>query len=327
MTETAPIATIFGGSGFLGRYIAQRLARRGWRVRVAVRRPNEAIFVRPYGAVGQVEPIQANIRDEASTRRAISGADAVINCVGLLYETPKQKFDAVHGEAAERIARLASECGVPALVHISAIGADSEGASHYARSKAKGEALVRNAFPGATILRPSIMFGTEDGFFNRFASLCKFSPVLPLVGANTRLQPVFVDDVAEAACRALEHDRAAGRTYELGGPEVGTMRELMDEMLKVIRRRRLLLPIPFLVARIDAWFLQLTALVGLTPLLTVDQVRMLESDNVVADRALTLADMGIDAVGTEAVIESYLYAHRPYGQYDEIADTVDQLQA
>ncbi|MEX2518401.1 MAG: complex I NDUFA9 subunit family protein, partial [Paracoccaceae bacterium] len=199
---TAPIVTIFGGSGFVGRYVARRMAKRGWRVRVAVRRPNEAIFVRPYGDVGQVEPIQANIRDEASTRRAIDGARAVINCVGILVQDSRQKFAGVHDSGAERIARLSAECGVQRLIHISAIGGDAESGSEYARSKAAGESAVLAAFPGATILRPSIIFGREDDFFNRFAGMAKFSPVLPLVGAETRFQPVYVDDVAAAAARA-----------------------------------------------------------------------------------------------------------------------------
>lgn len=327
MTNQAPIATIFGGSGFLGRYIAQRLARRGWRIRVAVRRPNEAIFVKPYGDVGQVEPIQANIRDEASTRRAIDGADAVINCVGVLFETGRQSFDAVQAEGAARIARLSAECGVRSLVHVSAIGADAGSDSDYAVSKAAGESAVREAFPSAVILRPSIIFGAEDQFFNRFAGMCKITPVLPVVGADTRFQPVHVDDVAEAACRALEVDGAQGRTFELGGPKIYTFRALMELMLTVIRRRRLLLNVPLWAARIKAWFLEKSAWVGIPPLLTRDQVRLLAHDNVVAEDAPGFAELGVTPVAAEAVIPDYLYAYRPYGQYDVLTDEKDGVQA
>ncbi|MEO1613748.1 MAG: complex I NDUFA9 subunit family protein, partial [Pseudomonadota bacterium] len=191
---TAPIVTIFGGSGFVGRYIARRMAKEGWRVRVAVRRPNEAIFVRPYGDVGQVEPIQANIRDDASTAAAVQGATAVVNCVGILFEDSRQKFDGVQAEGAARIAKAAAAAGVERFVHLSAIGADASSAADYARTKAEGEAAVLEAFPTATILRPSIVFGPEDQFFNRFAAMTKFSPVVPMVGADTRFQPVYVDD-------------------------------------------------------------------------------------------------------------------------------------
>ena len=231
MSDPAPIVTIFGGSGFVGRYVTQRMARAGWRVRVAVRRPNEALFVRTYGVVGQVEPMQANIRDDASTRRAIAGAEAVINCVGILVETGQQAFDAVQTEGAGRIARIAAEEGVRRLVHISAIGADPESDSLYGRSKAEGEAAVSAAFPSAVILRPSIVFGVEDAFFNRFARMARLSPVVPVIGPDTRFQPVYVDDVAAAA--AGRRDRATWRpgVYELGGPEVATFRELMQRML------------------------------------------------------------------------------------------------
>ena len=193
------LVTIFGGSGFVGRYIARRLAKEGWRVRVAVRRPNEAMFVRPYGVVGQVEPILANIRDDASVRAAIQGADAVVNCVGILAEQGKNQFDTVQAEGAGRVARIAAEEGIGRFVHVSAIGADAESDSDYARTKALGEAAVLEHMPGAVILRPSIIFGPEDGFFNRFAAMARFGPILPVVGAGTRFQPVYVDDVAHAA--------------------------------------------------------------------------------------------------------------------------------
>ena len=329
MSKSSPIATVFGGSGFLGRYVTQRLARAGWRVRVAVRRPNEALFVRPYGVVGQVEPVQANIRDEDSTRRAIAGADAVINCVGILAEAGKQRFDAVQDEGAARIARIAREEGVGRMVQISAIGADAESESEYARSKAAGEAAVAEAFPGAVILRPSIMFGTEDGFFNRFAAMARLSPALPLVGPETRFQPVYVDDVAAAAVKAASQDVAPG-IYELGGPEVETFRGLMQRMLRLIERRRMLLTVPFWMARIQGAMLDLAQRLSFglftNNLLTADQVRLLAHDNVVAPEARGFAELGIEPTAMEAVLESYLYAYRPHGQFDKITASARNLR-
>lgn len=327
---TAPIVTIFGGSGFVGRYVARRMAKRGWRVRVAVRRPNEAIFVRPYGNVGQVEPIQANIRDEASTRRAIEGATAVINCVGILAEYGKQKFNPVQAEGAGRIARLSAECGVERLVHISAIGAEITSLSDYARSKARGEKVVSEAFPNATILRPSIIFGREDGFFNRFAEMAKFTPALPLVGAETKFQPVYVDDVAEAACRAATGDAAPG-LYELGGPKVYSFRELMELMLKEVRRRRVLLPVPFFAAKFIGKILDLVQKISFglisNSLLTVDQVELLKHDNVVSADAKTIADLGISPTSAENLIGDYLYAARPHGQYEAMTKSAARLKS
>lgn len=328
--SSAPIVAIFGGSGFVGRYVARRMAARGWRVRVAVRRPNEAIFVRTYGAVGQVEPVQANIRDEASTARAMEGARAVINCVGILYQDSRQKFDGVQDEGAGRIARLAAEAGAERLVHVSAIGADAQSESDYARTKAEGEAAVSAAFPGAVILRPSVIFGPEDQFFNRFAAMTKFSPAIPMVGADTRFQPVYVDDVAAAACVAAAGEAAPG-VYELGGPEVFTFRALMEKMLDVIRRRRLLIALPFFAARLMARGLDLveTLTLGLVAnrQITADQVKLLAHDNVVADGAKTFADLGLTATPLEAVIGDYLYAYRPHGQYDAITESAGHLKA
>ncbi len=330
MTATAaPIVTIFGGSGFVGRYIARRMAKRGWRVRVAVRRPNEAIFVRPYGDVGQVEPIQANIRDDASTRRAIEGATAVINCVGILYQDSRQRFDGVQAEGAARIARLAAECGAARLVHLSAIGADANSESAYARTKAAGEAAVREAFPNAVILRPSIIFGREDQFFNRFAAMARLSPVVPLIGAETRFQPVYVDDVAEAAARGAEGAAAPG-LYELGGPRAYTFRALMELMLKETRRRRLLLPVPFFAAKIMASVLDAVQSITLGVLankqITRDQVSLLRGDNVVSEGAKGFSDLGIEPTGVESVVGEYLYAYRPYGQYDAITESAGRLK-
>jgi len=329
MRAQPKIATVFGGSGFVGRYIVRRLAKDGWRVRVAVRRPNEAMFVRTYGAVGQVELVQANVRDEASTRAAITGADAVVNCVGILQETSRQKFDAVHQEAAGRIARLATEAGVSHLVHLSALSADAESNSNYARSKAEGEAAVLAAFPKAMILRPSIVFGDEDSFFNRFAALSRFTLVVPLVGAETMFQPVYVDDVAQAAVKGVKGEAAAG-VYELGGPVARSFRHLMQGMLGVVHRKRMLVNIPFWAARIDAWFLDMAAaaMLGIMPnkILTRDQVRLLAKNNVVSQDARRLTDLGIEPTPMEAVLESYLYCMRPSGQYDAIKDSAKNLR-
>jgi len=316
MPAIPPLVTIIGGSGFIGRHIAQRMARRGWRVRVAVRRPNEALFVKPYGEVGQAEPVQCNIRDEASTRAVIRGADAVVNCVGLLSERGRNTFDACQAEGAGRAARIAAEEGVEHVVQLSAIGADVAGESAYARSKAGGEAAVAAAFPCAVTLRPSVVFGADDGFFNRFATMAQFMPlVLPLIGAETRFQPVWVEDVSEAAAKAACGEAVPG-VYELGGPAVCTLREAVELMLKVTRRRRLVIDVPFWAARIKAWFLQMLP----NPLLTVDQVKLLQHDNVVSEGAKTLADLGIQPTAAEGVVESYLYAFRPQGQYTQLTE-------
>lgn len=326
---TGRIVTVFGGSGFIGRYVTQRMARAGWRIRVAVRRPNEALFVRPYGYVGQVEPIQANIRDEASTRAAIVGADAVINCVGILVASGKQQFDTVQAEGAGRIARLAAEQGVRSLVHISAIGADPDSDSAYARSKAAGEASVRDAFPSAVILRPSVIFGNEDEFFNRFAAMTRFTPVLPVVGPDTRFQPVYVDDVAAAAERATI-DRPDPGIYELGGPTVATFEALMHRMLKVIERRRAVVAIPFWAARMQAATLDFLQSISFglftNSLLTADQVRQLSRDNVVSEGARTLRDLGVSPTPMESVLESYLYSYRRNGQYATMMDSARNLR-
>jgi len=323
------LVTIFGGSGFVGRYIAQRMARAGWRVRVAVRRPNEAIFVRTYGVVGQVVPVFANIRDDRSVREVIHGADAVINCVGTFDAGGKNNFEAVQELGAGRIARIAAEEGAARLVHISAIGADSESESRYAQTKAAGEAAILEAFPEAVILRPSVVFGHEDAFFNRFANMARFTPVLPLVGADTKFQPVYVEDVATAAAKGALGEAAPG-IYELGGPRVASFRELMQTMLQVVRRRRLLVNMPFWVARIMATVLDglQAATLGLfhNGVLTRDQVRQLGTDNVVAADARTLADLDIEPTAMEAVLESYLYSLRPAGQYTALRESARNLK-
>lgn len=318
MRSSAPIATVFGGSGFIGRYVTQRLAHAGWRVRVAVRRPNEALFVRTYGAVGQVEPVQANIRDVDSTRRAIAGAEAVVNCVGILFEAGPQRFDTVQAEGAGRIARIAAHERVPRLVHVSAIGADADGESLYARSKAAGEAAVTQAFPEAVILRPSIVFGAEDEFFNRFAGMARLSPVIPVIGPETRFQPVYVDDVAAAAAQAAIEGAAPG-VYELGGPEIATFRALLERMLRIIDRRRAILTVPLPIARAQGWAFDTLQRFSFglftNSLITRDQVRLLARDNVVAPGARGFEALGITPTAMDAILESYLYTYRKGGQF------------
>ena len=328
MPDTSNIVTIFGGSGFVGKYIARRMAKNGWRVRVAVRRPNEAVFVRPYGTVGQVEPILANVRNEDSVRQAISGASAVINCVGILQQSSKQRFDSVQAEAAGTVARIAAEENVAQLVHLSAIGADNESESLYAQSKARGEKLIREAFPSAVILRPSVIFGDEDGFFNRFAGMAKFGPVMPLVGGDTLFQPVYVDDVAKAASMAAEGKVPAG-IYELGGPDVESLSTLVKRMLDEIRKRRLVLNMPFFVGSIMGstfdFLSLLTAGLFTNTVLTSDQVKLLQHDNVVAPDAKKFSDLGIEPTSMEAVMPEYLYQYRPYGQYAALTESADNL--
>lgn len=329
MSQSPKIVTIFGGSGFVGRYIARRMAKDGWRVRVAVRRPNEAHFVRPYGVVGQVEPILANIRDDASVRAAIAGADAVVNCVSVLQETGKQTFEALNDAGAGRVAKIAAEEGVGTFVHLSALGADLQSDSNSARTKAEGEQAVLAAFPSAMILRPSVIFGNEDQFFNRFADLTKLSPMLPIVGGDSLFQPVYVDDVAQASCLGITGD-AAGGIYELGGPEADTLGNFIQRMLTVIRRSRLVINLPFFVGAIMGGVLEamqfLTLGLFTNSILTRDQVKQLRKDNIVTEGAKTFADLGIEPTGVDAVIEDYLYQYRPYGQYAELTESAKNLK-
>lgn len=324
------LVTIYGGSGFVGRYIARRMAQAGWRVRVAVRRPNEALFVRPYGVVGQVEPVLCNIRDDASVAAAMDGADAVVNCVGILAPEGKNTFEPVQLQGAARIARIAAEKGIARMVHVSAIGADAASASDYARTKALGEAEVLRHMPDAVILRPSIVFGPEDGFFNRFASMARFGPILPVVGGATKFQPVYVEEVAAAAVKGVLGEAAPG-IYELGGPEVKTFRALMQQMLTVIHRRRLILGVPFPIAGLMGFVLDTAqaVTVGLfhNGILTRDQVRNLKRDNVVTGQTRTLADLGIEPTALDSVLSSYLWRFRPTGQYDDITDSAKNLRA
>lgn len=324
------LVTIYGGSGFVGRYIARRMAKQGWRVRVAVRRPNEAIFVRPYGVVGQVEPVLCNIRDDASVAAAMQGADAVVNCVGILNQSGKNSFDAIQDEGAERIARLAAAEGVVRMVQISAIGADAESDSDYARTKALGEDAVRKHMPDAVILRPSVIFGPEDGFFNRFAGMTRLGPLLMIAGGDSRFQPVYVDDVAAAAEKAVIGQAAPG-VYELGGPEVKTLRELMEQMLEVIHRRRIVINLPFWIARIMAFGFDMMQVVSFglisNGVLTRDQLRNLARDNVVAEDAKGFDALGIVPTMIGAVLPDYLWRFRPSGQYDEMTASARNLRS
>jgi len=322
------LVTIYGGSGFVGRYITQRLAQAGWRIRVAVRHPNEAMHVKTYGVVGQVEPVFCNIRDDDSVRSVMHGTDAVVNCVGTFDRKGRNNFDAVQHEGAERIARLATEEGVERLVQISAIGADAESDSIYAQTKAQGEQSILEAFPNAVILRPSVIFGPEDNFFNRFAGMTRFSPFLPVVGASTRFQTVYVDDVAHAAAKGAMGEAAPG-IYELGGPDVNTFRELMQYMLKVIRRRRVIVNLPFWMASIMGGvmeFIQTITLGLVPPQITRDQVRSLKVDNIVSQDAKGFEDLEIEPTSLEAVLPEYLWRFRPSGEYEAIKESADNLR-
>lgn len=323
------LVTIYGGSGFLGRQIARRMAREGWRVRVACRRPNEALFVKPYGAVGQVEPVFCNVRDDASVAAAMAGASAVVNCVGTFDRGGANNFEAIQHQAAGRIARLAADAGVGALVHVSAIGADANSDSAYQRSKAEGEAAVKAAFPGAIILRPSVMFGPGDGFFNRFAGQSRLGPILPIIGGGTKFQPVYVDDVAEAAVKAALGQAEAG-VYELGGPDVDTFRGLMGRMLRTIHRRRLVINLPFWVGGLIGGLLDVGSAftLGLVKnrILTKDQVRSLRHHNVVSANAKTFSNFGMKPTAMGAVLPDYLWRFRPAGQYDAIMASAKNLR-
>lgn len=307
------LVTVFGGSGFVGRYVVRALAQAGHRIRVGVRYPNLANYLPPMGHVGQIQIVRANVTDTDQVARALRGAHAAVNLVGILYESGRQRFRRVHAEAAGTIAEAAKREGLQSLAHISAIGANAQSESLYARSKSEGEARVRDAFPAATILRPSIVFGPEDDFFNRFAALARISPALPLIGGgHTRFQPVYVCDVAEAVLRCVTEPETAGRTYELGGPSVYTFKELMQLVLAETHRRRALLPIPFSIAMWKA------AVLGLLPkpMLTRDQVRLLRQDNVVSPYARTFADLDIEPDSAEAIIPNYLWRFRREGQFE-----------
>lgn len=315
---SAPIdtlVTVYGGSGFLGRHVVRALARRGYRIRVGVRRPDLAGHLQPLGRVGQIHAVQANLRYPDSVAAAARDASMIVNLVGVLTESGAQTFDAVQVAGAAAVARAAAGIGAR-LVHVSALGASEEATSRYARAKAAGEAAVREAVPDATILRPSVVFGPEDHFTNRFAALARMAPVLPLVGEATRLQPVFVGDVANAVADAVDGKARPGAVYELGGPEVMTMREVVEAILRITGRNSLLMPLPFGLARLNAAFLQFApGDFKLTP----DQVDLLRSDNVVSEAAkaagLTLEGLGLTPDSLEAVTPSYLWRFRKAGQF------------
>lgn len=311
------LVTVFGGSGFVGRHVVRALARRGYRVRVAVRRPDLAGHLQPLGGVGQIAAVQANLRYRASVDAAVAGADHVVNCVGILFESGRNTFDAVQDFGARAIAEAARAAGA-SLTHISAIGADPEADSHYQRSKGRAEAEIKRILPSAVILRPSIVFGAEDGFFNKFAEMARFSPVLPLVGGGeTKFQPVYVGDVAEVVARAVDGALKPGAVYELGGGSVRSFRQLMEEMLSVVKRKRLLVSLPWGVASLIGSVAGLVPFIA--PPITADQVKSLRHDNVVSEGAIkdgrTLEGLGIRPTALEAVLPSYLVQYRPQGQF------------
>ena len=309
------LITVFGGSGFLGRHLVRALAKRHYRIRVAVRRPDLAGHLQPLGRVGQIHAVQANVRHPGSVEAAARGADVVINLVGILYERGRQRFDAVQAFGTEQVALAAAAHGAR-MIQVSAIGADENSTSGYAHAKAFGEKAALAATPDAVIVRPSVMFGPEDDFFNKFAAMARILPALPLIGGGlTKFQPVFVGDVAEAIARAVDGQAKPGAIYEAGGPEVKTFKELMEYVLATIERRRLLVPIPFPLAKLMATFLQLLP----KPLLTPDQVELLKSDNVVSDEAVrdgrTLQALGIEPTAMESIVPSYLWRFRKTGQF------------
>jgi NADH dehydrogenase len=295
--------TIFGGTGFVGRHLVRRLAKTGAVIRVATRDAEKALLLKPMGDVGQIVPVRCVVNNDASVARAIGNSDIVINLIGILFEKGRNNFQCMHVEAAARIARLAKEAGAKRLIQMSALGASESSPSKYARSKYAGEQAARTFFPNATIFRPSVIFGPEDNFFNKFASLARFSPALPLIGGGlTKFQTVYVGDVADAMMVALQRNSACGATFELGGPQVYSFRQLLELMLQVTGRKCCLVNIPFALAKLQASFLQLMP----QPLLTRDQVELLKQDNVVSANAKTFRDLGINPTALELILPSYL---------------------
>ena len=305
----ADVATVFGGSGFIGRYVVRRMAQTGKTVRVAVRDTEAALFLKTSGKLGQIVPLHASVTDDATVKRAVEGADWVVNLVGVLTESRAASFQAMHVDAAARVASAASAAGVKRLVHVSAIGADPASDSRYAASKGDGENAVRAAFPAATILRPSIVFGPEDNFFNRFAAMTRVLPFMPVIEGATRMQPVYVGDVADAVLAALQSDAAIGKTYELGGPKVWLFVDLLAYILKVTGRDLSLVNMPVPLVRLQACLLEL--LPG--KLLTRDQLKMLARDNVVASNALGFSELGISPTAVEQIVPDYLRRFRAGG--------------
>ncbi|AQZ50827.1 complex I NDUFA9 subunit family protein [Martelella mediterranea] len=321
LSNIPPLVTVFGGSGFVGRYVVRALAKRGYRIRVAVRRPDLALFLQPLGNVGQITFMQANLRYEESVRRAIHGADHVVNCVGILFESGKNGFDAVQTEGARLVAEVTCSEGAK-LTHVSAIGADADSPSHYARSKGVAEASIREICPDAVIVRPSIIFGPEDDFFNKFGKMSLISPILPLIGGGeTKFQPVYVGDVAEVIARSVEGKLEGGKVYELGGRDVLTFRECLELLLSVTGRKRALLSMPFGLASLFGSIASLIPFIA--PPLTSDQVKLLKADNVVSEEAQaegrTLDGLGIRPAQLEVVLRTYLVQYRQHGQFGKIA--------
>lgn len=322
---TGRLAVVFGGSGFVGRNVVRELAKRGWRVRVAVRRPHHAQFLRPMGVVGQIQLAQANLRNRASIEQALKDADAVVNLVGILHQSGEQSFEAVQAGGAANVARLAAEKGVKTFVHVSAIGADPASESIYARTKGEAERAVREAMPSATTIRPSIVFGPEDSFFNKFATMFSlappFAPIPILIGGGkTKFQPVYVDDLADAICEALVRPEAAGRTYEIGGPKTYTFKELLELTVSEMRTTRILIPVPFSIAPAFGFAGELLGILPfLDPPITRDQVKLLKRDNVVASSPDigTIADLGVQPKTVEAILPTYMVRFRKYGQFAE----------
>jgi uncharacterized protein YbjT (DUF2867 family) len=307
--ETRRVATVFGGSGFIGRYVVKRLAQQGYIVRVPSRDPEGALFLKPMGMVGQIVPLYASVTDEATVRRAVEGAEVVVNLVGVLTESRQAPFQAIHAEGSERIARLSAAAGVGRLVQISAIGADPASPSRYASTKGKAEQAVLAAFPRAVILRPSLVFGLEDQFFNRFAAIARVAPFMPVIAGDAKMQPVFVSDVADAVMAALGSSAAQGKIFEIGGPRVWTFREILAFILKTTKRHRMLVDVPMGIARLQASVLQHIPGKPLTP----DQLLMLSKDNIVSPNALGVADLGIVPTPAELVVPGYLNRYQPGG--------------
>lgn len=306
--------TVFGGSGFLGRYVVGALAKEGWTIKVAVRFPSRARFLQPLGGVGQITPVHCNLRNREQIEAVIAGSQAVVNLVGLLSEFGAQSFQAVQFEGAKALAEAAAKAGVSQFVQLSAIGADAQSASRYAQTKAAAEQAVLAAMPQAVILRPSVVFGPEDDFFNRFAVMARLAPALPLIGGGaTKFQPVYVGDVALAVSAALKTSKAAGQTYELGGPKVYSFKEVLEYILEVTQRKRFLLPLPFGLAKAMG---SIAKFLPNAPI-TDDQVILLQKDNVVSPKAKTLADLGVTATALELIVPQYLQRYRPGGRFSE----------
>lgn len=324
MSYRTQIVTVFGGSGFIGRHLIRRLAKSGAVVRIATRNPGKATFLKTAGSVGQIVPFATDCSKDESVARAVQGADIVVNLIGALYERGSQSFQAVHVDAAARIARLAAAAGAARLVHVSAIGADAASPAAYARSKAAGEQAVLAAFPAATILRPSIVFGPEDGFFNKFAAMAQIAPALPLIGGGkTRFQPVYVGDLCEAIVAALENEGTKGHTYELGGPRTYSFKELLELTLAEVRRKRLLVPVPWGAAETLGGILEKVPVIA--PALTRDQVELLKRDNVVSPTAAGFKDLGIDTLTScEVILPTYLSRFIVGGRYNAVTREVSK---